>query len=210
MTRKNMLLSLLLPVIAMLMLTGVLVVERKGMMIEARGASLALLNTSAQVREGMESNSAEMIVACNSANDIEMAFSKTVTDVLSEMRIPYRMIDLSSQRIPEITAISTLLYCSQSLMPLKDDVERLSKWMEAGGHLGLLMTPAADATFRMLYRKLGITEYRHEYVNYTTLKYISGLLPLWNEARYSESGTLSDFTLAVRLAEDCTVHIVTG
>ena len=62
----------------------------------------------------------------------------------------------------------------------------------------------------MLYRKFGITEYGHEYVNYTSFQYTSGLLPLWDDSLYSENGTLTDYTLPVRLSQDCAVHIVTG
>jgi hypothetical protein len=163
-----------------------------------------------QDRIAMEMPEARIIVARNGANSTEMAFSVTLTDVLSEMRLPYQTIDISQQKIPDLAFADTLLYCSQSLAPLEYDVERLSAWIDAGGHFGVLMTPAEDSAFRMLYRKFGIIEYGHEYVNYTSLRYVSGLLPLWGDTLYKESGTLTDYTLAVRLQEDCTVHIVTG
>jgi len=210
MIKKALLLRLLLPITAMFLLTGVLLLERKGMTLEARGASLAMLDASLQDRTAMEMPDARIIVVLNGANDTEMAFSDTLTDVLSEMRLPYQTIDISWQKIPDLASVDTLLYCSQSLAPLEYDVERLSAWMDAGGHFGVLMTPAEDSTFRMLYRKFGIMEYGHEYVNYTSLRYVSGILPLWGNTLYSDDGTLTDYTLAVRLQEDCTVHIVTG
>ena len=210
MTKKTLLLRLLLPVAAMLLLAGVLLLERKGMVLEARGASLALLDATVQQRMDVEMSDARIMVACNRANDTEMAFFQTLTDVLSEMRLPYQTVDISQQKMPDLSAIDTLLYCSQSLAPLENDVERLSAWIDVGGRFGVLMTPAEDATFQMLYRKFGIMEYGHEYVNYTSLRYTSGLLPLWGDALYNENGTLTDYALAVRLQDDCTVHIVTG
>ncbi len=39
---------------------------------------------------------------------------------------------------------------------------------------------------------------------------ITGLLPLWGDAEYSESGGLADYALIVQLDAACTVHIVSG
>ena len=210
MIKKSLMLKLLLPITAMLLLTGVLLLERQGMTLASRGASLAMLDASLPARSAMESPDARIMVIRNGADSTEMAFSETLTDVLSQMRLPYQTIDISRQKLPDLAGIDTLLYCSQSLAPLGYDAERLSLWMDAGGHFGVLMTPADDAVFQILYRKLGIIEYGHEYVNYTSLQYISGLLPLWGNTQFSENGALTDYALAVRLQEDCTVHIVTG
>ena len=142
MTKKTLLLRLLLPVVAMFLLAGVLLLERKGMLQEARGASLSLLDATVQERMDMEISDAHIMVACNRANDVEMAFAQTVTDVLSEMRLPYQIVDVSQHKIPDLSNIETLLYCSQSLAPLENDVERLSAWIDVGGRFGVLMTPA--------------------------------------------------------------------
>ncbi len=210
MIKKSLMIRLLLPILAMLLLTGVLLLERKGMTLASRGASLAMLEASTQDREAMQMPDARIIVARNGADSTEMAFSETLTDVLSEMRLPYQTIDISRQKLPDFSNVETLLYCSQSLAPLEYDVERLSAWLDAGGHFGVLMTPAEDTAFRILYRKFGIIEYGHEYTSYHSLRYVSGLLPLWGDTLYNGSGTLTDYTLPVRLQEDCTVHIVTG
>ncbi len=210
MIKKTLLLRLLLPITVMLLLAGLLLIERKGMTLAARSASLDMLDVSRQDRSPMEMPDARIIIARNGANDLEMEFSKTMTDVLSDMRLPYQTIDISRQKLPDLANVDTLLYCSQTLTPLEYDIERLSKWMDAGGHFGVLMTPAEDSAFRILYRKLGIIEYSHEYMNFTSLRYISGLLPLWGTTLFDENGALTDYALAVRLQEDCTVHIVTG
>ena len=210
MNKRSILLKLLLPVLVMVLLAGVLLTEREGMTLEARGASLEMLNTAPPQHEGMQNGTADLLVAQNGANETEMGFAKTLTDVLSEMRIPYRTFDLSTQTVPDLTGVRALLYCSQSLAPLTGEVARLSGWMEAGGHFGVLMTPAVDDAFRMLYRKFGITEYANEYVNYGSFAYASGLLPMWDGETYSDNGTLSDYALPVRLSQDCTVHIVTA
>lgn len=210
MKKRNVLLKVLLPVLVMVLLAGVLLVEREGLTLEARSATLAMLQTEAPEREGMETQTADVLVARNGANETEMGFAKTLTDVLSEMRIPYRTFDLSTQPVPDLTGVRALLYCSQSLAPLSGEVARLSGWMEAGGHFGVLMTPAVDDAFRMLYRKFGITEFGSEYVNYGSFAYATGLLPMWEGVTYSENGTLTDYTLPVRLSQDCAVHIVTA
>ena len=76
MIKRKTLPKLLFPLIAMMLLTGALLIERKGMVMEARGASLAMLTPSLQVLADVEDGTADVIVAQNSANETEMAFAK--------------------------------------------------------------------------------------------------------------------------------------
>jgi len=201
--------KLLFPALAMLVLTGMLLLESVGIDIEERDASIVLLDTET-VQDARADADADILVACNRSSETEMAFATTLTDTLNEMHLAYQCVDISQETLPELTGYDTFLFCSQSLLPLESSVDALFAWVEAGGHFGLMMTPAIDSTFRILYRKLGITEYDTDYQNYTSLRYITDLLPLWDDEVYSEDSTLTDYALLVRLDSACTVHIVSG
>ena len=207
--RSN-LFRLLLPAIVMILFTGLLLAEMMGISVEARGASISLLpEASAQTETG--GNSAlRILVVCNRENAVEMAFATTLTDTLHEMHLEYQCVDVFTEPLPDLAAYDTFLYCSQSLLPLEHDVGRLIAWVQNGGHFGLLMTPADDSAFRILYRKLGIIEYDREYQNYHSLRFVSDLLPLWDEMIYNENNTLTDFALSARLDTSCTVHLMSG
>ena len=122
----------------------------------------------------------------------------------------YQPVDISLETLPPLSDYSIFLYCSQTLAPIENNMSELLSWIDAGGHFALMMTPVDDTAFQILYRKLGITEYSHDYFNYKSLTYISDLLPLWGDSVYHESNSLSDYALIVRLDDQCTVHMESG
>ncbi len=209
MRERSTLLKLLLPTVVMLVFAGLLLAEMMGVSVAMRGATVSLLEPAAPAARE-EGETARILVVCNQSSEVEMAFADTLTGVLDEMHMAYRCADLNMDVFPDLDTLDTFLYCSQSLLPLETHLGALLKWIGDGGHFGLLMTPADDSAFRILYRKLGITEYDREYRNYTSLKYISDLLPLLDDSVYNENSTLTDFALAVHLDGKCTVHIVSG
>jgi len=207
---KSVLLKLLLPVLVMLVFSGLLLAEMTGMAVEERGAVMSLLADAKPPGAKTEVSNTHMLVAVNRENQTEMAFADTLTATLDEMRMHYHTVDVSRDPLPDLDSFNIFLYCSQSLLPLEPDMEALFAWVDGGGHFALMMTPVDDSVFQILYRKLGVVEYTHDYFNYKSLKYISDLLPLWGDTVYHEDHTLSDFALIVRLDEACTVHIVSG
>ena len=212
MREKSALVKLLLPTVVMLVFTGLLLAEMLGVSVAARGAAITLLDDIEAHEATADDNAspARIMVACNQANEVETQFALTMTDVLDEMHIDYQCLDVFSDVFPDLASVDTFLYCSQSLLPLEPHMDALLRWIDGGGHFGLLMTPETDSAFRILYRKLGIIEYDSEYLNYGSLKYVSDLLPMWGDSIYNENGTLTDFALSVRLDDACTVHIISG
>ena len=200
----------LLPVVVMVVFTALLLIEMLGITIEARGPSMALLSDAPPQTAAADAAPARILVARNQANEAEMAFASVMTDVLREMRLSYQTVDISSEPLPDLTPFDALLYCSQSLLPLEHTINTLLSWVDGGGHFALTMTPIADNTFRILYRKLGITEYAAEYYEYHSLQYESVYLPLWGKTIYSENSSLIDYAMVVQLDPRCLVHIRTG
>jgi hypothetical protein len=69
----------------------------------------------------------------------------------------------------------------------------------------MMMAPQVDSPFRILYRKLGISEIGSSFEEYDSLRYTTGLLPLWGDKVFDSN--LHDFALPVQLEKDCTVHM---
>ncbi|MEG1776703.1 MAG: hypothetical protein RR367_09350, partial [Clostridia bacterium] len=88
--------------------------------------------------------------------------------------------------------------------------EELSAWIEEGGHFGLLMVPEQSNTFRIMSRKLGIIETSGVYEPYTSIRFLTDLLPMFQNGALHQDDSLLDTTLGVRLSGDCTVHMETG
>ncbi|HPJ03844.1 MAG TPA: DUF2194 domain-containing protein [Candidatus Limiplasma sp.] len=210
MMKKSTLLKLLLPALVMLIFIVLLLTETIGISMEERSASLEFLTSDPPQKTQEDLAPTYVLVAVDASNSVEVPFAKTLTDTLSELRMNCRIVDLSSETLPDLDGYTIFLYCSQSLTPIENDMDALFAWIEDGGHFALTMTPVDNDAFHILYRKLGIVEYSHEYFNYHSLEYVSELLPLWGDSVYHENNTLSDFALIVRLDDQCTVHMESG
>lgn len=196
---------LLLPVVVMALLAGAILAEKKGQAIEARDVMLDILKGDQGLIGQAAKAQPDVLIVYHSADDFEPVAMQTMADTLGEMRIAFRAADLSISPLPSLDGVSMLLLCCRSLAPLNDDLENLVAWIEAGGKFGIMMAPEVDSPFRILYRKLGISEIGSGYTQYDSLRYTSGLLPLWGDQVFSSN--LHDFALPARLEKDCTVHI---
>ena len=196
---------LLLPVVVMALLAGAILLEKKGKASIARDVMLDILKRDQGPVGQTGGAQADILIVYHSADDFEPAAMQTITDTLGQMRIACRSADLSVSPMPTLDGVSTLLLCCRSLAPLNDDLEQLVSWIEAGGKFGIMMAPEVDSSFRILYRKLGISEIGSGYAEFDSLRYTTGLLPLWGDKTFSSN--LHDFALPVRLEKDCTVHM---
>jgi hypothetical protein len=196
---------LLLPVLFMAFLASAILLEKKGQAIEARDVMLDILTyDTANIAKAKEPLPGVLILY-HAADDFEPKAMQTLADTLDAMRIAYQTVDLSSQALPSLDDVTMLLLCCRSLEPFENDLKQLVTWIEAGGKFGMMMAPEVDSPFRILYRKLGISEIGSGFTEYDSLRYTTGLLPLWGDKVFDSN--LRDFALPVRLEQDCTVHM---
>jgi hypothetical protein len=207
---KSTLLKLMLPALVMLVFVGLLLAEMIGITMKERSASLEFLDDPLPQKTQEDIAPTYVLVAVDQSKEKELPFTVTLTDTLNELHMNYRTVDVSSEALPDLDSYTIFLYCSQSLTPIESEMDALFAWVDAGGHFALMMTPMDNDAFQILYRKLGIVEYSHEYYNYASLAYVSDLLPLWGDSVYHESHSLSDYALIVRLDDHCTVHMESG
>ena len=196
---------LLLPVVVMAFLAGAILLEKKGQAIEARDVMLDILTRDKSLEGQTAKPQAGVLIVYHAADDFEPVASQTLAGTLDQMRIDYQAVDLSSQALPSLDGISMLLLCCRSLKPFEDHLGQLVTWIEAGGKFGMMMAPEVDSPFKILYRKLGISEIGSGFAEFDSLRYTTGLLPLWGDKVFNSN--LRDFALPVRLENDCTVHM---
>ncbi len=199
---------LLMPILIMALLAGAILLEKKGTAIEAREAMLDILAKDTDEANQTGDLKPDVLILYRSADAFETVSKQTLADTLHAMRIAYRAVDLTMDPLPSLDDVSMLLTCCRDLEPFENDLEKLIKWIEEGGKFGMMMTPVVDASFRVLHRKLGISDMGTEYRLYDSLCYTSGLLPLWGDRVFDHH--LQDYALTVRLEPDCTVHMQSG
>lgn len=201
-------LRLFVPLIIMALMVFILIAEQRGITFENTGMKLSLLPA---LPDGPMPKTAEgepMLIVINREDEVEQPFVQTMCDALDAMRLPWLVIDPREEPLPLDTS-SNVVVCTRSMNVMLDEIEALVPWLEAGGHMGLCMTPTLDDAFFVLYRILGITEYSVEYMPYKGYRFITDIIPLLQDVSYMGDGDLNDYFLPVRLQSDCRVHLET-
>lgn len=197
------------PLVVMLVaLTAVLLV-RKGIPLQARPSMLEYLAASSTSIE--ERADAQVAVVVNPSENTQTDCFQVTIDTLNAMRIPWQKKEMNPESLSDLTGIRTLLVCSQDLTPLQAFAPDLVRWVEGGGRLALMSSPQDNAAFNVLSHKLGITEFADVYTQYRSLRYMTGLLPMWDDQDiFTCDGDLNDFAMAITLESDCVVHMQTA
>ncbi len=197
------------PLVVMLAALSAVLLARKGIPLQTRGAMLDYLATSSTAVM-RQRDDADVLIAVDSENDASLECFRVTTSVLDSMRIPWRKTEMEQGPLTHLEGVGTLLVCNQNVTAFLDIAPELIDWIEGGGRLALMMTPEDNESFFVLSRKLGIRE-NAGHVQYNSLHYVTGLLPMWGgQDVYTCDGELCDFALAVTLEDDCTVHMDTG
>lgn len=202
-------LRLFAPLAIMALMVFILLAEQKGITFENTGTKMTLLPALADGPMPKTDSGDPVLIVVNRADEDEKPFVQTMCDTLDAMRIPWVTVDPREETLPLETTRSVIV-CTRSMNVMLDRISDLVLWIEAGGHLGLCMTPTQDDVFFILYRILGITEYSMEYMRYDAYRFITDIIPLLKDVLYTSDGDLHDYYLPVRLQGDCRVHMETG
>lgn len=194
------------PAAVMVVVLLVVLIANRGLPMEARPVMLDYLDSDrAALGRG---EAASLLLVYDAGNEQEHPYYRTLVDALDAMDLSWRGVDAARLTAADLDGADVMLVCTQNLDPLAADIPNIVDWVDGGGHMALMMAPSGGA-LAAITRYLGIIEYAGGYLPYQSLRFVSSILPMWEGQRY-EGGDLNDYTLAVRLEEDCTVYITTG
>jgi len=198
------------PLTVILLVLCAVLFANKGMPLEERPSILSYLSV-ASADSGDTGTAADLLIAYDPSVKAENACALTLTGALDQMRIRWRSALLGRETLENLSGVKTLMVCSQDLSAMAEFAPQLMDWVASGGRLALMMAPKDNDAFDILCHKLGITEHAAGYREYGSLRFVSGLLPMWDARKiYDGDGSLLDYAMVVRLEGDCTVHIETG
>ncbi|MDD3213122.1 MAG: DUF2194 domain-containing protein [Eubacteriales bacterium] len=198
------------PVLVMVALLGAVLLANQGMPLQVRPAILDYLSTNTVAAQAGTTD-AGVLVAYDPEVEAEAACALSVTGMLEQLHIAWRSVPLDETLTDELPGAKTLLVCSQDLTPVASCVRELINWVTDGGRLGLMMVLRDNDTFDILSHKLGVAEHSNQYQPYGSLRYVADILPLWETGKaYSANGAITDYTLPVRLEDDCAVYMETA
>lgn len=198
------------PLSVMLLVLIAVLLANKGMPLEARPSILSYLS-EVSVGQKIAGAESDLLIAYDPSVTAEDACALTLTGALDQMHIRWRSAPLGRETLENLSGVRTLMVCSQDLSALAEYAPQVMDWVASGGRLGLMMAPKGNDAFNILCHKLGVKEHTTDYMEYGSLRYVSGDLPMWDAGEiYDGDGALMDYTMVVRLEKDCTIHVETG
>lgn len=198
------------PLLIMLALLAAVLLVNQGIPLQARPALLGYLNTDAGAEQA-DTAGEDVLVAYDPDVEAEASCALSVTGMLEQLHISWRRVALDDSLPEALPNAQTLLVCSQDLTPVAPCAREIMEWISDGGRLGLMMVLSDNNAFDILSHKLGIVEHSTQYQPYTAMRCVTHMLPLWDTGNeYSADGAITDYTLPVRLEDDCTVYMETA
>lgn len=196
------------PVLCMLFLLVIILVEQAGFMTDARAPILEYLDGSSSRAE--LNDPAEILLVHSSDQTEEAVFVEQSRFLMDSLSMTHEECDLASTPLSDLRAYRTVLVATQHLDAMLEDVERLTSWIESGGHIAFLIAPQSGTVYNVLSRKLGVIEQIASFEKYTSMRFLTDLLPLYENGGIYDDPDLEDYAIRVRLSKDCTIHIETG
>ena len=164
-------------------LLAAVLVSQRGITPQARAIELEQLAPLAETaQEPLASREQTDVVDLLLLTGTEEVYRQTFTDVVEDMRLRHRAVDIHAFSLSMLENADTVLVCTQDLSAFDGEtMVDLIGWVEDGGHLGFLIVPNADSSFQVISRKLGISDYGAGYVEYHSFRFKDGFLPVFND-----------------------------
>ncbi len=177
-----------------------LMISHKGMPMEARPLHLSPLAQS-DMAAVLPAEEPEILLLAQENSSLR----QTVEDSLTAMRMSYTVSD----HFASSPALRTVLLCEPTLPSLEGEgIVSLFQWIQEGGSLGILTSPALDGCLPIVSHKLGILEVGNEYRIYRSFQAGENALSVFSGLLMNVG--VEDYTLPVRLDDRCQVLLRTG
>lgn len=197
---------LLVPFIVLTVMTLLLLAERTGLQFIVDEEEIEYLPSS--VTSAMKAEQeAECLMLIDTSSDTMLVFREQMQDVLDEMSIGYRVLDISKEALPDLTKYRTVVITFYDLDVLADDVLDLFDWVEEGGGLMFCCAPQPSTVFQVIQQKIGILESGNGYTNVGGMMFVSDFM-LGAKGKSYMWADAWDASLAVVLQDSCITHVV--
>jgi hypothetical protein len=197
---------LIIPFIVLSMISLLLLAERFGLKISSDNTDAGYLPESIK-NAPKDEQEAECLMLIDTSKDAMVAYRKQMMDILDIMRVGYDTLDISNQKLPDLSKYRTIVITFNKLDKIQDSILTIFDWVKEGGGLMFSCAPEPSTVFKAIKPKLGILESGDDYVNCSGIKIVADFMAgakgqtyLWDEAW--------DSSLALTLKEGCTLHAV--
>jgi len=200
------LLKIVWPIFALLLCGIAIFVERIGVKYDDVATATKYLNIQEEeaFSESVE-DQAECLVITDSTNELSNMYKEDMTFVLDDMCVVYEVVDVSQKAIPNLDAYRNVVLTISDLGVIKDDLLRITNWVEKGGSLMNTHTFELNYYFKVIEGKLGIVEDTKEYASIDGIRTLNNFMIGGNKSFDYEDDL--EVSLSIYLDKYCEIYI---
>lgn len=195
---------LLWPLCALLVLAGLILVERTGVRYNLEAMAFDFVPNEVLHADKPEQET-ECLILCDLNSPYN--YHEPVYYVLSNMRVGCRIVDVNNDTIPAWDDYKTVIIAFSNLNLIQEHIFSLLDWVEQGGKVLFGAVPEPNVTLSVIAKRLGFLYETYDYIEQNRIKMISDLLPGGKNNSYFW-GHNNRYGLGVLLSDDCIVHMV--
>lgn len=145
---------LIFTVIACLLLT-----QRIGIPYDSTNYGIALLDSEDVLNKVAAEDAGQCLLITDSGNETAAADLSQFTQILTDMRVPYTVVDVAAEAVPSFASYETVVIATPDFSRFADSAAALPSYVEGGGKVLLWLPAGFESTFESLSSQFGITSY---------------------------------------------------
>lgn len=195
----------LIPIVMLVVLTVVVVLQRYGVVVSADMGQAA--NLEFDFTESVQADATTLLLT-SSEDELSKIFEPYMADVLDGMAVVHDTIDAEKFDFAhDLDKYDKIIITFENWDIIGDDFTYISDWVNLGGSLMNVCTPAPTTTFISVSRELGIIERGSDYASITGLKIAEGSMIGADDEVWSLGEEPLTTSLQVSLTSDTDVYV---
>ena len=191
-------------IVIFLLLSAVLWIQKSGEQYTVNPEKNIYLKNTPSSNAVFDSLAQDNLVLYDENNDTSRRAKEQFTQILKDMRMGYRLVDISKETIPSFSDYKKVVVLLSDLEGLGDKALEMVDWVEQGGNVLFAVTLSKDSKLTEIEQKLGVSSSSFENA-YVKKIYIDKDFMIGGGKSYAIDGAFHS-AWAVTLSSDAKVH----
>ena len=191
-------------IVIFLLLSAVLWIQKSGEQYTVNPEKNIYLKNAPSSNAVFDSLAQDNLVLYDENNDTSRRAKEQFTQILKDMRMGYRLVDISKETIPSFSDYKKVVVLLSDLEGLGDKALEMVDWVEQGGNVLFAVTLSKDSKLTEIEQKLGVSSSSFENA-YVKKIYIDKDFMIGGGKSYAIDGAFHS-AWSVTLSSDAKVH----
>jgi len=191
-------------IVIFLLLSAVLWIQKSGEQYTVNPEKNIYLKNTPSSNAVFDSLAQDNLVLYDENNDTSRRAKEQFTQILKDMRMGYRLVDISKETIPSFSDYKKVVVLLSDLEGLGDKALEMVDWVEQGGNVLFAVTLSKDSKLTEIEQKLGVSSSSFENA-YVKKIYIDKDFMIGGGKSYAIDGAFHS-AWAVTLSSDAKVY----